>query len=282
MSAQPSLRQLLFVISTASVLCCGTRGAAADLPVATAPAYKEVTPYLSLPPSLEDRLIYYQGFEREDGEPEINAAGIRQRGRLAVDANGIRGRCAAAGKPQVLQLHSAAFSPHRPLSVAFWWALRDEPTPETCFGLFHLSGGRGYVSHFSRGKGTWCALARPAAILQVWNFPGIRNVNGIYDRDLAAHVELRAGAWHHAAIVFRGASLVEVYTDGRRAWSARVRGRPFAESDGVCDLVVGSRRGIRMALDEVMVFRRALAAEEIRTYVAAIRQMRAVGYPVRP
>ena len=237
---------------------------------------------LSVPPFLEDRLVYYRGFERADGTPAIDALDARPTGRLAVGPGGIRGRCAASDRAQALVLRSPAFSPHRPLSVAFWWALRDEPTPETCFGLFHLSGGRGYVSHFSRGKGTWCALARPAAILQVWNFPGIRNVNGIYDRDLAAHVELRAGAWHHAAIVFRGASLVEVYTDGRRAWSARLRGRPFAESDGVCDLVVGSRRGIRMALDEVMVFRRALAAEEIRTYVAAIRQMRAVGYPVRP
>ena len=278
-STQSSLRQLLFVTFTASVLCCGTRGATADLPAVTAPAYKEVTPYLSLPPSLEDRLIYYHGFEREDGEPEINAAGARQRGRLVVGANGIRGRCAAAGKPQVLQLHSPAFSPHRPLTVAFWWALQRDPQPETCFGLFHLAGGRRYISHFSRGKGTWCGLKRPAGILQVYNFPEIRNINGIYDRDLRAHLELRAGAWHHTAIVFNGASLIEVYTDRCRAWSVRLRGGSFAASDRLHDLVIGNRHGIPMALDEVLVLRRALTAGELHTYVAAIRQMRAVHYP---
>jgi hypothetical protein len=278
-STQPSLRQLLLVISTASALCCGTRGAAAGLPVATAPAYKEVTPYLSLPPSFEDRLIYYHGFERDDGEPEVNVAGVRQRGRLLAGANGIRGRCAAAGKPQILQLHSPAFSPHRPLSVAFWWAPQRDPQPETCFGLFHLAGGRRYISHFSRGKGTWCALKRPAAILQVYNFPEIRNINGIYDRDLRAHLELGAGAWHHTAVVFNGASLIEVYTDGLRAWSVRLRGGSFAASDRLHDLVIGSRDGVPMALDEMIVLRRALTAGELGTYVVAIRQMRAVHYP---
>jgi len=179
----------------------------------------------------------------------------------------------------VLQLHSAAFSPHRPLTVAFWWALQQDPQPDTCFGLFHLAGGRRYVSHFSRGKGTWCALKRPAAILQVYNFPAIRNVNGIYDRDLRAHVALRAGAWHHTAVVFSGASLIEVYTDGLRAWSVRLRGGRFAASDGLHDLAIGNRRGIPMALDEVVVLRRALTARELGTYVAALRQMRAVRYP---
>ncbi len=230
-----------------------------------------------LPPWLEDRLVYYHSFEQ--AEPDINTAKAAQRGRIATGPHGIRGRCAAAERPQCLQLRSPAFSPHGPLTVAFWWALQEDAKVDSIFGLFQLSGPRGFVSPFSRGKGQWCALERPAGILQVYRLPGIRNVNGIYDRDWRARVELKAGVWHHAAIVFRGASLVEVYTDGQRAWAARLVGRSFAEADRLHDLALGNRGGIPMALDEVIILRRALTADEIRTYVTAVRQMHAVSYP---
>ncbi|MBL7222632.1 MAG: hypothetical protein ISS72_02140 [Candidatus Brocadiae bacterium] len=231
---------------------------------------------VSLPPFLEDRLVYYHSFA--SATPEVNRAGAEPRSRVVVGEGGVRGDCLLGTKPQPLVLRSDALSPHRPLSVLFWWALAEEPTAETCFGLFHLSG-RGMVSHFSRGKGQWCALEKPAGILQVWNFPGIRNVNGIYDRDWRKSVSLKKGVWHHAAMVFHGASLVEVYTDGRRAWSVRLMGRPFAAEDKVQDLVLGSRTAMPVALDEVIILRRALAAAEVRRYVAIITQMRAVRYP---
>lgn len=230
----------------------------------------------SVPPFLEDRLIYYQSFAQ--AEPEINTTGAEPRRAFTPAPGGVRGACAEPTTPPPLELESERFSPHRPVTVAFWWALREEPTPETGFGLFHLSG-RGYVSHFSRGRGTWCALQRPAAILQVWNVPGVRNVNGIYDRHWASTLSLRAGVWHHAALVFRGASRVEVYTDGERAWSVRLRGRKLRQEDRLHTLVLGNRRGIPVALDEVMVLRRALTPRDIRCYVTAVRQMQAVRYP---
>ena len=149
------------------------------------------------------------------------------------------------------------------------------------FDLFHLGGGKGFVSHFTRGKGTWCALEKPAGILQIYNLPGIKNLNGIYDRDWLANVDLRAWTWHHTALVFRGASLVEVYTDGAKAWEVRTRGRSFRAEDGIKALAVGARYGAPVVIDEVIVLRRALTSEEIADYVAAVTQMREAGYPVR-
>jgi hypothetical protein len=174
-------------------------------------------------------------------------------------------------------LRSPEFSPHRPLTVSFWWALQEDAKIDSGFNLVHLQG-RGIVSHFSRGKGEWCALQRNAAILQVYYLPGIQNVNGIYDADWAAHIELKAGAWHHTALVIHGGSLVEVYTDGKLAWSVRIDGRPFNEEDKLNDLTIGTRGAPAMAIDEVIILRRALTAEEIATYVTAVRQMREAGY----
>ena len=250
-------------------------------PLATAPPYESLTPYLCLPPALEDRLLYYNAFEEADGKPEISRSAVAQLVRLETREEGVRGRCGMAGKGNELRLRSEAFSPHRPLTVSFWWSFEQDAKIDSSFGLVHLAGRQGFVSHFSRGKGEWCALQRPAAILQVYYIPGIQNVNGIYDSDLAAHVELKAGKWHHTALVFSGASLIEVYTDGRRAWSVRVRGRAFREDDRFHDLWIGTRSGMAMAIDEVMVLRRALTAGEIAEYFTAISQMREVGYPPR-
>jgi len=274
-----TLHPLISLLPLVALLGTGCFGAAAEPPaLLTTPSYDSLTPHLSLPPAFEDRLLLYHGFGRADGQAEIRRPTVTQVGTLPV-AEGFRDQGALTGNGRLLQVRSPAFSPHGPLTVCFWWAMQEDPKPENCFGLFHLGGKRGIVSHFSRGKGQWCALKRPAAILQVYYFDGIKNVNGIYDRDLLAHVDLRAGVWHHTALVFRGASLVEVYTDGRKAWQARVRGRSFRESDGLRDITIGTRGTPPMAIDEVIVLRRALTPDDIRTYVEAIRQMREVHYP---
>jgi len=85
--------------------------------------------------------------------------------------------------------------------------------------------------------------------------------------------------WHHTALVFSGASLVEVYTDGRLAWKLRTTGRPFNEADRLGDLTIGSIYGLPLALDEVLILSRSLSADEIATYYTAIRQMQQVRYP---
>jgi len=275
------LRRTPWPLLTGLLLCGCLRPSGARLPILTAPAYDSPAPYLSLPPAFEDRLLYYNAFELPDGAPEICDRRLAQPVKLETRADGARGRCAMTGTGKELQLRSDAFSPHLPLTVSFWWALQQDAKADGGFGLVQLSGKQGYVSHFSRGKGEWCALRRPAGILQVYHFPGIQNVNGIYDDDWMAHLDLKAGAWHHTALAFNGASLVEVYTDGRLAWKVRLRGRPFRSDDQLHSLSIGTRSGTAMAIDEVLVLRRALAAGEIADYVAALRHMREVGYPDR-
>ncbi|MBL7222896.1 MAG: hypothetical protein ISS72_03490 [Candidatus Brocadiae bacterium] len=264
------------VLAVSTAACAPA--AAPHPPLRTTPAYQPSLPSLALPPSFEDRLLYYNSFDGEDGKPQARSDSVEPRGELTIAADGFRGKGARTGKQGWLQLKSADFSPHLPLTVSFWWALVEDHKIDGGFGLIHLGGGRGMVSHFSRGKGGWCALERPAGILQVYYIPGIKNVNGIYDRDLMAHVDLRGGAWHHTAMVFRGASLVEVYTDGEKAWETRLVGRSFAASDKLHDLVIGTRGGAPMLLDEVVILRRALTPGDLRRYVRALRQMRAVGY----
>lgn len=246
-------------------------------PVRTAPAYDRLTPYLGLPPAFEERLLYYNGFEQPDGKPEVSQPEIVQSGKLTAGGAGIYGQCGIPDSRQVLSLRSEDFSPHLPLSVSFWWALQEDAQLESCFGLFHLSGGKGFVSHFSRGKGEWCALERPAAVLQVYYLPGIANLNGIYDTDLMAHVELKAGVWHHTALVFSGSSLIEVYTEGQRVFQHRLKGRSFTADDALGEMSIGSR-GLPVALDELVILRRALAAEEVESYVAGLRAMGEIGY----
>jgi len=265
----------------AAALLLGCRGAhlaSALPPLCTEPAYTSLSPYLSLPPFLEDRLLYCNGFENPDGAPEINAANATQVGKLAPSPSGVRGKGAVTDKTGALVLRSPEFSPHRPLTVSFWWALREDAKIDSGFNLIHLQG-RGIVSHFSRGKGDWCALQRNVAILQVYYFPGIQNINGIYDGDFAAHCELKAGLWHHSALVIQGASLVQVYTDGRLAWKARIDGRPFSEDDKIAEVTLGTRGAPGLAIDEVLILRRALTPDELQTYYTAIRQMREVRYP---
>jgi hypothetical protein len=198
---------------------------------------------------------------------------------LEPQAGGFRGRCALGAQDTGLHLNSEAFSPHRPFTASFWWALSEDARIDGVFGLFHLAGVRGLISHFSRGKGEWCALQRPVGVLQVYYLDGIANVNGIYEGDLLSRLDLRAGVWHHTAIVIRGASLTEVYTDGGKVFETRNNGRDFLPEDQLRDLRIGSFWGTRAFIDEVAVFQRALLPEEIADYVTALRQMAAVGYP---
>jgi hypothetical protein len=235
--------------------------------------------HLSIPASWEDRVIYYQSFEREDGGADIDAADLEVVETMKTFANGVRGRCAMPGSAKSILLSGDAISPHRPLAVSFWWALQEDATSDSGFGLFHLTNGRGFISHFAR-SGPWCALDRPAGVLQVYYLPGIKNVNGIYDRDFMAHAELKSGVWHHTALVLTAGSLVSLYLDGERVFQIRTTGRSFHESDQLHEMILGSSGGLPVALDEVVVLDRPLIDEEIATYVKAIRQMNQIDYPV--
>ncbi|MGQ9731870.1 MAG: LamG-like jellyroll fold domain-containing protein [Candidatus Zipacnadales bacterium] len=249
-------------------------------PLRYAPEYQPAITTVSLPPSFEDRLLYYQSFDTVDAAPEVNRTGVTAP-VLTTGTNGFYGRGSAGQPGEALHLVSETFSPHQPLTVAFWWALTEDAKIDGSFGLFHLTNGSGFVSHFSRGRGEWCALQRPAAVLQIYYLPQIQNVNGIYDYDLLTTLDLRAFTWHHTALVINGASLVRVYTDGRLAWETRTQGRNFMAHDRLHDLTIGSSHGTPLALDEVLILRRALTDREIAEYVRAIAQMHEAKYPLR-
>jgi hypothetical protein len=219
-------------------------------------------------------LAWYEDFDGEEptggeksGEASPTAISIRSGSPRRTVAEGLIGKALdAVEKPLVLEGDS--LSPHRPLTISFWWALpRDLPVDGT-FNLFQLTG-RGIIAAFTRGKGEWCALEEPAGVLQVYYFPGIQNHNGIYDPKLSEHLELRAGVWHHTAAVFRRASTVELYTDGALVAEATTVGRELSQEDAIRSLSLGGG----VLLDEVLILDRALDAERIADYRRGMRRL---------
>ena len=245
--------------------------AAADTPAAGC---------LYLPPWLEDRVVYYQPFLGEPGAPAINRIGVEtvvSRGALVPGLAGKGLQDATPAKSAgALLLRSPALSPDRPLTLSLWWRLDAPMAAATCFHLLTLRGERGMLSNFVRGEGEWCALTEPRFVFQVMYYDGITDVNGIWD----GHAWTEAGVWHHAAMVCRNATEVDIYWDGARRSHHAIKGRPFAARDGGT-LEIGPNWLFHpMTLDEVMVLDRALTADEVAAYVLAVRRLCAVGFPV--
>jgi hypothetical protein len=230
-------------------------------------------------------LAYYQGFESAVDAPAVNDAG------LVADVSARRGADASqAAGPEIAEsgfvgrgltihdwrapfaLSGAALSPHRPMTLSFWWALTADLPVDGGYTLFELTG-KGLVSLFCRGKGEWCALQSPAGVFQVYYFQGIQNVNGIYDFDLLSHLDLRAGAWHHSAVTFRLGRMAEVYTDGQRVFDVSISGRAFAPEDDLTHLAFPGP----MVLDEVALLSQAVDGDLLADYfrgMTAIRRYR--------
>jgi hypothetical protein len=232
---------------------------------------------LFIPPSLERSVVFYHSFERSAGRAEINRLGGRlvnaKPGRLATGLTG-KGYAHARGTG-ALSLTKLAWPLHRPITVSLWWRLDEPMKPETCFHLASLRAN-GYVSHFVRGRGGWCALKEPTFVLQVYNFPGISNVNGIrFGSAWVPH-----GVWHHAAVVVSAGSNVAVYWDGRRRGDVVVKGRLFGAADVVRSVDLGPSWLFHpMTIDEVLILDRALSAGEVRAYVTAVRKLREMARP---
>jgi len=224
-----------------------------------------------VPPQWSAGLAYAHSFDSDTSE--ANTAGWQIHNPLRVVDAGFRGRCGEPVKPTgqdalILSAKDDSLTPQRPLAVLFWWSLPADLPQQGGFDLLYLHG-RGFVSTFLRG-GPWCGLADTAAVVQVYNLPGISNVNGIYDYAPRTSLGLRAGEWHHCAVVIAAASLVSVYTDGRKVFETRTQGRTFTAEDGFRQLKIGGP----VRLDEVLVLRQVPAAEEIGDYVTGLRQMR--------
>ena len=235
--------------------------------------------YLYLPPSLEDRVVFYHSFERGVKEPEINLV----RGKISCGkmelADGFAGsglKCSdRASAKNPLRVHSQALSAHRPLTVMMWWRLDAPMRDETCYHLIRL-GGRGYVAAFVRGKGKWCALTRPTFIFQVQSFPGIAN----RDDHWTGHAWIEPGTWHHVALTVATASDIRVYWDGRQRIRYGIKGRRFQKGD-TSSLDLGATWLFHpTTIDEVVVLDRALDEQEVRKYIEATCRLAEIGAPV--
>ena len=236
----------------------------------------ETEPPILVPPWFQDSLIYHNSFEQAGALPETNTAGIQMLDGSATTAApiGLFGHGLSLEANKSFKLHSPVFSPHQPFTISFWWALKEDAKIDTGFNLFGLNGN-GYIGHFVRGKGEWCALQRPTGVFQVYYFHGIQNSNLLYDYDLASSVNLKAGVWHHTAAVFRAASTIEIYTDGKKVTDIQIEGRLFRPEDNIQQLECGPL-GTGGTLDELIVLDRAVSADAIARYYSVISQMRAL------
>lgn len=242
------------------------------------------------PPWLEPALAYYHSFESAADQPDANPAGLvtdltarvgpvdgTVQGVGMLDG-GFLGRGFEVSTWQApLVLRGPGLSPHRPLTLSFWWALPEDLRIDGGFELFSLSGG-GLVSHFVRGKGEWCALRKPAGVFQVYYLPGIQNVNGIYETDLLAKLDLRRGVWHHETAVFRRAQQIQVYTDGEPVFETSLVGREFAEADNLTNLSLGGP----LWIDELAILDRAIEPGQVREYYQGMRQIHQYRGPMGP
>ena len=233
-----------------------------------------------VPPWFETCVLYHNAFETGPDEPDVNAAEIETDLQSTqppqTHERGLAGRCLDIRDPSApLVLRSPALSPHRPLTISFWWALPYDLTLEGGYSLFSIRG-KGMIALFSRGKGEWCALQRPAGVFQVYYFQGIQNVNDIYDGDLLSHYDLRAGVWHHAAIVCRRAATAQVYVDGRLVTQVTISGREWTAEDVLNDLTLGGP----LLLDELLILDRAVDGGMIEDYYAGLSRLHEYLSPV--
>ncbi len=223
----------------------------------------------NIPPSWDNRLIYYQNFQNSNGTPAYNSANLRSSGVISPMKGGLFGEC---GKPdEVINLQGEALSPSHPLTISFWWSLNTLPNNQSGFNLVSLTG-QGLISNFVR-SGPWCGLTQPAAVCQIYYFKGIKDVNGVYNTTILKSLDLKPGIWHHTLLTIIAASKVEVWTDGTKVFETRTVGRDFRGTDHVTNLQIGDNGPLGMSLAEVVILNRPLAPKEITDYYIAVRQM---------
>jgi hypothetical protein len=269
----------------------GTAAATAHVPVlvavpATAKQDAAITPGLPaerclyIPPGWADRVVYYHSFDTALDRPEINAlgakvalgdaaleAGLAGRGcRFAVDRRNKRG----------LALAGLALPLNRPWTLSMWWRLEEPMKAESGFQLLSMHG-KGFMSNFVAGKGSWCALKEPTFVAQVYNWPGLSNVNDIYEGPAWVAPQV----WHHTALVVSKGSSVRVFWDGALKADLSLRGRLLTSNDVIASAEFGpTGAALPMTIDEVLILDVPLEADALRDYMTAVRQLAAVNVPV--
>ncbi|MGD0094683.1 MAG: LamG-like jellyroll fold domain-containing protein, partial [Planctomycetota bacterium] len=261
-------------------LACVLLAAAARLFLA-GDSTARVEDFVYLPPGIAGRVVFYHSFEKGVQQPEINLLGAKVNAVELPAAKGLTGNgyqtgSGPAGKKGAFRLQSAALSAHKPLTVMFWWRLDEPMKEETCFNIFALSGNKGYISNFVRGKGEWCGLKEPTYCFQVYSFAGMENWNDVW----GGRVWVEPQVWHHTALVVSGAAEIRIYWDGSLRTLYAPKGRAFRAEDTDRLELGASGNQPPMTLDEVLVLDRALSADEIQRYVVAVRSLAERGFPV--
>jgi len=226
---------------------------------------------LLIPPALEDRVLFYHGFSRGPGRPEINRLGGEWSAGDARAGDGLAGPGAALAGAEAkrgMTLTGLDRPLARPLTVLVWWRLDAPVGKQSAYDLVGLHG-EGWISNFVR-SGPWCGLTEPTFVLQVYRWPGVTNVNHVH----AGSGIVETGVWHHAAMVVARGSVVRVYWDGRERADVHLKGRFLGTGDRAGTLALGNRHGGHpMTVDEVLVLDVALPAGAVRDAMDAVRHL---------
>jgi hypothetical protein len=253
---------------------------AAGATPSSAPAGDSRDEYLYLPPALAGSVVFYHSFSQGPDKPEVNllSGSVLQArgGRLAEALTG--SGWSPTERTAGLSLTKLDWPLTKPITVGLWFRLDEPMKAETGFHLVGLHAARGYISNFAAGKGPWCALKEPTFVVQLYNFPGISNVNGIY----SGTAWLAEKQWHHAALTVSEGSRVRVYWDGRIRSEFTAVGRLLGPQDVVRTVELGPRgQGHPMTIDELMILDRALSPAEVAAYVEAVTKLAEVRFPFR-
>jgi len=154
-----------------------------------------------VPESIKGNVVYYNDFEKNDGKAKINQWNLKENIKQSNINEGIfgKGYLSTSKWKDGIILEGKALSPHKPITISLWWALKENHKEGASFGIFCFHG-KGMISCFVRGGGgdPWCALKKPAGILQVYYFGnGMENINGIYHFDIMSVLDLKSKKWHN-------------------------------------------------------------------------------------
>ncbi len=223
----------------------------------------------SLPPFLEEHVVYFNSFSKEDGRAEINTASAEQDQPVSITRDGFTASSLGISPQKKFLITSRHFSPHRPLTLSFWWAVEEELAKNAGGGFVAFTGaGRRYISNFCRG-GPWCGLDDTAFCFQAYNFPGIQNVHSTFDRNFRQHYPVGGGIWHHTVLTFTMGSQITLYVDGSLAAQYTLKGGTFKAADKVHSIRFGGFPS-RLFLDDIMVLNTALDRTAVQAYYRAL------------
>lgn len=268
------------IVKTALVLWVACLGGplGAEEPVDRTPWPRSV-PWLTVPPALVERVIYFNSFTDGPDTPEMNDAGAKPLGKVQgkVVQDGFSGKGLRLGARETYTADSPRFRPDKPITVSMWWRLEDAMPHNSGASFFRLTNrGRGYISVFSRG-GPWCALKDTALVLQVYNFKGLRDVNAILNRRFRQTVQLDDATWHHLVLTASMGSRIKLFLDGKRVALVNLKGRTLDQSDALNTLHLGSY-GRGMVIDDLMVLDVSLSDKQVSDFYNSMTGLREIGY----